>query len=69
MNNHYLFTDSTPAELKFLMPFSRDQFVTSVEAFGNSASHANTSENHDQLSEASFSLHLLNAWHFLAQNG
>jgi len=51
------------------MPFTMDQLVISVAAFGNSASHANASETRDDLSDETFSLHLLNAWHLLAQNG
>jgi hypothetical protein len=50
------------------VPFTTDQSVISVAAFGNSASHANASETHDDLSDESFSLHLLNAWH-LVQTG
>jgi hypothetical protein len=38
-----------------------DQLVISVAAFGNSASHANASETSDDLSDETFSLHLLNA--------
>jgi hypothetical protein len=45
-----------------------DQSVIRVVAFGNSASHANASVTHDDLSDETFSLHLLNAWH-LVQNG
>jgi len=45
-----------------------DQFVISVAAFGNSACHACASETHGDLSDETFSLHLLNAWN-LAQNG
>jgi len=51
------------------MPFTMDQFVISVAAFGNSASHANASETHGDLSDETFSLDLLNAWNLLAQNG
>jgi len=51
------------------MPFTMDKFVTSVAAFGNSASHANASEIHDDQSDETFSLHSLIAWHLLAQNG
>jgi hypothetical protein len=51
------------------MPFTKDHFVISTAAVGNSASLANTSETHDHLSHESFSLHLLIAWHLLAQNG
>jgi len=51
------------------MPFTTDQFVISVAAFGNSASHANASETHGDLSDETFSLHLLNTWNLLAQNG
>lgn len=51
------------------MPFTMNQFVISVAAFGNSASHANASETHDLLSNETFSLHLLSAWHLLVQNG
>ena len=50
------------------MPFTMDQFVTSVAAFGNSASHANACETHDDHSDETFILHSLNAWHLLAQN-
>jgi len=46
-----------------------NKFVICVAAFGNSASHANASETHGDLSDETFSLHLLNAWNLLAQNG
>jgi len=46
-----------------------DQLVISVATFGNSASHANASETRDDLSDETFSLHLLSAWNLLPQNG
>jgi hypothetical protein len=51
------------------MPFSTNQLVISIAAFGKSASHAKTSKTHDHLSDETVSLHLLNAWHLLVQNG
>jgi hypothetical protein len=64
-----MFPDDTAVESNSSPSFTDDQFILSDAVLGNTASNTNTTVTCDQLSGERFSLHWIDDWHWLEQNG